>query len=33
MSQIENLALLNEIVNVEELEQKTAPSAAATLNE
>jgi len=26
MSQIENSALLNEIINVEELEQKTAPS-------
>jgi hypothetical protein len=29
MSQIENSALLNEIINVEELEQKTAPSALA----
>jgi hypothetical protein len=28
MSQIENSALLNEIINVEELEQKTAPDAA-----
>ena len=33
MSQIENLALLNEIVNVEELEQKTAPSAMASVLE
>ena len=29
MSHIENSALLNEITNVEELEQKTAPSALA----
>jgi hypothetical protein len=28
MSHIENSALLNEIINVEELEQKTAPSAS-----
>jgi hypothetical protein len=27
MSHIENSALLNEIINVEELEQKVAPSA------
>ena len=28
MSHIENSALLNEITNIEELEQKTAPSAS-----
>ncbi len=28
MSQIENSALLNEIINVEELEEKLAPSGA-----
>jgi hypothetical protein len=33
MSQIENLALLNEIINVEELEQKTAPSGSWELIE
>jgi hypothetical protein len=33
MSQIENSALLNEIINVEELEQKTAPSALAGVME
>ena len=30
MSQIENSALLNEIINVEELEQKTAPDASGS---
>jgi hypothetical protein len=33
MSQVENLALLNEIINVEELEQKLAPSEVASVLE
>jgi hypothetical protein len=33
MSKNENPALLNELVNVEELEQKIAPSGSLTLDE
>ena len=33
MSKNENSALLNESINVEELEQKIAPSGSATLDE
>jgi hypothetical protein len=33
MSHIENSALLNEIINVEELEQKIAPSGVACVDE
>jgi len=33
MSQIENSALLNEIINVEELEEKLAPSASWALSD
>jgi len=32
MSKNENAALLNELINVEELEQKTAPSGAWTVD-
>jgi hypothetical protein len=32
MSQIENSALLSEITNVEELEEKLAPSGMATVD-
>jgi hypothetical protein len=33
MSQTENSPLLNEIINVEELEQKIAPSASASVTD
>jgi hypothetical protein len=33
MSQIENSALLNEIINVEELEEKLAPSGIAAVDD